>query len=105
MIRHLTLAGSVIAALCMADTANAKDARKKPPEVAAPALPVQDCSAFYNDNAVHGFGWGSGPGTSVGFGTFEGALGRYPDNSFPNWYGQCVEWGHYSSTGSVPRLR
>ncbi len=65
--------------------------------------PVQDCSAFYDDYAVRGWGWGSGPGTSVGFGTFEGALPRYPVNEFPNWYGDCVNWGNYSATGSAAR--
>jgi hypothetical protein len=62
---------------------------------------VQDCSAFYNPYRVRGFGWGSGPGLGVGFGTFEGALPMYPTNEFPNWYGACVNWGHYSSTGTA----
>src|SRR5215216_5923566 len=97
-------ATAMIAAVCLPSVANAADVRARPaPAAAAPAavVAVQDCSAFYDDYARRGFGWGSGPGTSVGFGTFEGALPRYPDNSFPNWYGQCVEWGHYSATGSA----
>src|SRR5262249_6320938 len=55
----------------------------------------------FKGDAGRGWGWGSGPGTSAGFGTFEGALPRYPLNSFPNWYGDCVNWGHYSATGSA----
>jgi len=39
-----------------------------------------------------GFGWSVGPGSTLGFGAFEGALPRYPSNEFPNWYGEC---GHY----------
>ena len=104
MIHRVISAAASITALCLAGSASAADVRAKPgPAVAAPAavIVVQDCSAFYDDYARRGFGWGSGPGTSVGFGTFEGALPRYPDNSFPNWYGQCVEWGHYSATGSA----
>jgi hypothetical protein len=62
---------------------------------------VQDCSAFYDPYHSRGFGWGSGPGLALGFGTFEGALPMYPSNSFPNWYAACVTWGHYSSTGSA----
>jgi hypothetical protein len=62
---------------------------------------VQDCSAFYDPYRIRGFGWGSGPGLGVGFGTFEGALPEYPLNSFPNWYGACVNWGHYSATGTA----
>ena len=62
---------------------------------------VQDCSAFYEPYYIRGFGWGSGPGLGVGFGTFEGAFPQYPSNSFPNWYGACVTWGPYSATGSA----
>jgi hypothetical protein len=104
MIRIAFVTASVAAAL-LAATANAKDVRTKPAAAgvavaAAPAAePVQDCSAFYDDYAVRGWGWGSGP--SVGFGTFEGALPRYPVNEFPNWYGDCVNWGNYSATGSA----
>jgi hypothetical protein len=32
---------------------------------------------------------------------FEGALPRYPYNSFPNWYGACLTWGRYSSSGTA----
>jgi hypothetical protein len=64
-------------------------------------VPVQNCSAFYDDYAVRGFGWGVGPGSGIGFGVFEGALPRYPDNQFPNWYGACLNWGHYHATGSA----
>jgi hypothetical protein len=103
----IVLATASIAAALLAASANAKDVRTKPATAsaavaAAPAAePVQDCSAFYDAYAVHGWGWGSGPGTSAGFGTFEGALPRYPLNSFPNWYGDCVNWGNYSATGSA----
>jgi hypothetical protein len=99
MIRNVILAAASVAAVCAIGDANA--AGKQPVAVAAapvPALPVQDCSAFYSR---YGFQWGSGPGTSVGLGTFEGALPRYVPNSFPNWYGECVNWGHYSATGSA----
>jgi hypothetical protein len=30
------------------------------------------------------------------------ALPRYKKNEFPNWYGSCVNWGHYSSSGTAP---
>ena len=105
MIRIVVVTASV-AAVFLAGTATAKDVRRPPAAgaavAAAPAAEaVQDCSAFYDDYAVRGWGWGSGPGTSAGFGTFEGALPRYPLNSFPNWYGDCVNWGHYSATGSA----
>jgi hypothetical protein len=103
----LALATTSIAVALLAATANAAEVRKKPAAAgaavaAAPAATaIQDCSAFYDDYAVRGWGWGSGPGTSVGFGTFEGALPRYPVNEFPNWYGDCVNWGNYSATGSA----
>ncbi len=70
---------------------------------AAPApVAIADCSAFYDDYRRRGFGWGVGPGSSLGFGAFEGALPRYKKNEFPNWYGSCVNWGHYSASGSAP---
>src|SRR5262245_52866721 len=100
----LVVATAFIAAVCLPGAAPAAGKRAKPAAVRThpPALaPLQDCSAFYDDDAQRGCGWGSGPGNSVGFGTFEGALPRYPQNSFPNWYGICREWGHYSSTGSA----
>ena len=103
MIKTVLATASIAAAL-LAASANAAEVRTKPAAAvaAAPAVePVQDCSAFYDDYAVRGWGWGSGPGTSAGFGTFEGALPRYPVNEFPNWYGDCVNWGHYSATGSA----
>ena len=97
------LATAAIAAALLAAGADAAEVRTKPAAVAAApaAEPVQDCSAFYDDYARRGWGWGSGPGTSVGFGTFEGALPRYPVNEFPNCYGDCVNWGNYSATGSA----
>ena len=93
---------TAVTAICVASAAVAKNARAPAAATvaAAPAAPVQDCSTFYDDYKIRGFGWGSGPGSSVGFGAFEGALPRYPPNSFPNWYGDCVNWGHYSATGS-----
>jgi hypothetical protein len=63
--------------------------------------PVQNCGEFYEPYYIRGFGWGSGPGLGVGFGTFEGALPQYPSNSFPNWYGECLRWGHYIATGTA----
>jgi hypothetical protein len=109
MIKTVLATASIAAAL-LAAGADAAEVRTKPAAggtagaavAAAPAAePVQDCSAFYDDYARRGWGWGSGPGTSVGFGTFEGALPRYPVNEFPNWYGDCVNWGNYSATGSA----
>jgi hypothetical protein len=106
MIR-IALATACIAAALVATTANTAEIRTKPATAGAavPAAPaavaIQDCSAFYDDYARRGWGWGSGPGTSVGFGTFEGALPRYPVNEFPNWYGDCVNWGNYSATGTA----
>jgi hypothetical protein len=72
------------------------------PAAAPAATAIADCSAFYDDYRRRGFGWGVGPGTSIGFGAFEGALPRYKKNEFPNWYGACVNWGHYSASGSAP---
>jgi len=106
MIKTVFATASIVATLLTAGAA-AAEVRTKPAAagaavVAAPAAePVQDCSAFYDDYARRGWGWGSGPETSVGFGTFEGALPRYPVNEFPNWYGDCVNWGNYSATGSA----
>lgn len=99
---------AAVAAFGVAGVAHAASVRTKPVAVAAappPAAalsdPVQDCATFYDDFARRGFGWGSGPGTSVGFGAFEGALPRYPLNEFPNWYGACQNWGRYSATGTA----
>ena len=103
----IVLTTACVAAACLAVTANAAEIRKRAAPtgaavIAAPAIePVQNCSVFYDDYARRGWGWGSGPGTSVGFGTFEGALPRYPLNEFPNWYGDCLNWGHYSATGTA----
>ena len=103
MIRHMVFAAAPIAILCTAAIAHAADV-KAGPAIAAPVVaPVQDCSVFYDDYARRGFTWGSGPGTSIGLGTFEGALPRYPPNSFPNWYGECAQWGHYSASGTARR--
>jgi hypothetical protein len=103
MIQRAPLTSVIVVAVFFVVSARAEAAELK----AAPLLPVptvqrvQDCSAFYEPYRVRGWGWGSGPGLGVGFGTFEGALPMYPTNSFPNWYGECVNWGHYSSTGSA----
>jgi hypothetical protein len=86
--------------------ASAAEVTVRPRVVRSPVVvvvPVQDCSAFYDDYRHRGFGWGSGPGSGLGFRVFEGALPQYPVNSFPNWYGDCLNWGHYSSAGSVRR--
>ena len=103
MNRAIVVATAAIAAVSIASAANAQSKVVKAPE-AAPALAevAQDCSRFYDVYRPHGFTWGVGPGSSVGFGTFEGALPRYPINEFPNWYGHCVNAGHYSTAGSAP---
>lgn len=104
MIRHAVLAAASIGFLCAAGIANAADLRARPgAAVAAPAavVAVEDCSAFYDDYQRRGFTWGSGPGIGLGFGSLEGALPRYPQNEFPNWYGWCRNWGHYSAAGSA----
>jgi len=100
----LVLAIAALVAAGAAGDATAADVRTKAP-AAAPVVvvPVQDCSAFYDDYHQRGFGWGHGPGTGLGFGAFEGALPRYPYNEFPNWYGACVTWGHYSASGTALR--
>jgi len=100
MIRTALVAASSIAAIWLSGLANAAEYPVRRGAAAVVVVkPVQDCSAFYDDY-TRGFGWGSGPGASPGFGAFEGALPRYPANSFPNWYGDCLNWGHYSATGS-----
>jgi hypothetical protein len=106
MNRAFVLATAAIAAVSFTSAVNAKSKTVravKAPEVAiAPVEVAQDCSRFYDVYRPHGFTWGVGPGSSVGFGTFEGALPRYPINEFPNWYGLCVNAGHYSTAGSAP---
>jgi hypothetical protein len=100
---RLVAAAAFVALLGTTAVAHAADVKARPRAVAvAPVVVVQDCSVFYDDLYTRGFAWGSGPG-NIGFGTFEGALPRYPDNSFPNWYGHCTQWGHYSAAGSAPR--
>jgi len=102
MMRHVVLAAAAVGFLGAAGVAAAADRKAKPGAVAGPAvIAVQDCSAFYDDYRERGFTWGSGPGYGLGFGVFEGALPRYPDNEFPNWYGWCQNWGHYSAAGSA----
>jgi hypothetical protein len=112
MIRTAIAAASLVVlslALAAGTTASEAAARKAPvkaaasPASTAPVERVQDCSEFYDPYRSRGFGWGSGPPSNVGFGMFEGALPAYPMNSFPNWYGLCETWGHYSATGSAPR--
>src|SRR5262245_45089420 len=104
MTQKPVIATAAVIAICFGGVADAADApvRKAPAAPAAAAVErVQDCSAFYDPYKARGFGWGSSPALGVGFGAFEGALPRYPSNSFPNWYGACVTWGHYSATGSA----
>ena len=103
MIRQVVLAAAATSFLCAAGIGQAADFKARPGVAAAPplVLPIEDCSVFYDDYRRRGFTWGSGPGTGVGFGVFEGALPRYPDNQFPNWYGLCDTWGHYSAAGSA----
>jgi hypothetical protein len=104
MNRAFVLAAAAIAAVSLTGAASAKGKIAKAPvaAVAAPVEVARDCSRFYDVYRPHGFTWGVGPGSSVGFGTFEGALPRYPINEFPNWYGHCQNWGHYSAAGSAP---
>jgi hypothetical protein len=103
MLRKIFFSVTVI--LCCTGAAKAADKpllKAQPAPAGAPAIVrVQDCSVFYDDYRRRGFGWGVGPGSSIGFGAFEGALPRYPRNEFPNWYGECVNWGHYSASGSA----
>ena len=101
MIRHIVLAAAAVGLLAAAGIAKAADLQRKAPAAAPAVVEVEDCSAFYNDYQVRGFTWGSGPGVGLGFGTFEGALPRYPANEFPNWYGWCKTWGHYSASGTA----
>jgi hypothetical protein len=105
MIRKALTATCIVALAWFAVVARAGAADAPAVFYAAPAAPkvarVQDCSRFYDPYRRRGFGWGSGPGLGVGFGTFEGALPMYPLNEFPNWYGACVTWGHYSATGTA----
>jgi hypothetical protein len=108
MLQKTLVAIGVVTVFSLTSVADATDApARKAAEATAASPPtterVEDCSAFYDPYDSRGFGWGSGPGLGVGFGTFEGALPLYPSNSFPNWYGLCVTWGHYSATGSAPR--
>jgi hypothetical protein len=104
MNRAFVLATAAIAAVSLTGAVNAKGKIVKAPEVVAiaPVEVAQDCSRFYDVYRPHGFTWGVGPGSSLGFGTFEGALPRYPINEFPNWYGHCLNSGHYSAAGSAP---
>jgi hypothetical protein len=101
MMQKTAVAMTAIAVLGLACEASAKGPRPAPVAVAVLPVPGQDCSAFYDDYKQRGWTWGSGPGSPLGFGTFEGALPRYPYNEFPNWYGTCVTWGHYSATGTA----
>jgi hypothetical protein len=104
MIRQLAVSTAAIAAVSLAAIGMAAAADRpvvKAPAAPAPAALIEDCSAFYDDYSVRGFGWGTGPGASLGFGAFEGALPRYPRNEFPNWYGACQNWGAYSASGTA----
>jgi hypothetical protein len=103
MMPKVGFAIAVIAIAGFGGTAAAADKVVKAAPAAAPpaVVRVADCSAFYDDYRRRGFGWGVGPGSSIGFGAFEGALPRYKKNEFPNWYGACVNWGHYSASGSA----
>jgi hypothetical protein len=105
MVRKIVFSTATIVMIGCLGVANAADKpvlKAQPAPAAAPAVVrVQDCGDFYDDYRVRGFGWGVGPGSALGFGALEGALPRYPRNEFPNWYGECVNWGHYSASGSA----
>jgi hypothetical protein len=110
MIRIMIAATTGLSLLILPLAAPLSDAaarNKTAAQAAEPSPPAveraQDCSRFYDPYHSRGFGWGSGPPSNVGFGTFEGALPAYPTNSFPNWYGLCDTWGHYSAAGTAPR--
>src|SRR5262249_254255 len=97
MIRQLAVSAAAIAVAWLVGAGNAGAADRnvtKAPAAPAPAAAalIEDCSAFYDDYRQRGFGWGTGPGASLGFGAFEGALPRYILNEFPNWYGACQNW-------------
>jgi hypothetical protein len=62
---------------------------------------VQDCSVFYEPYRSRTFRRGFVSRRLLGFGAFEGALPQYPLNEFPNWYGLCATWGHYSASGKA----
>lgn len=62
---------------------------------------VEDCSTFYEPHRSRRIPWDFTHGVGLGFGTLEGALPMYPSNSFPNWYGACRTWGHYSASGAA----
>jgi hypothetical protein len=103
--RTLVATGFAILTLSSVGTSNAADkvviARGQAVTSAPRVERAQDCSEFADPYRYRGFGWGSGPDSSLGFGTFEGALPMYAQNTFPNWYGLCRTWGHYVSPGSV----
>jgi hypothetical protein len=89
---------SAFVATANADDAKAAKAAPKPDVFVA--SPIQDCSDFFESYDSRGFGWGSSPAGGVGSGLFEGAMTTYSANSFPDWRGDCSNWGHYSATGS-----
>lgn len=62
---------------------------------------VEDCSTFCEPRRSRRIPWDFTRGVGLGFGTFEGALPMYPSNSFPNWYGACLTWGHYTASGAA----
>lgn len=102
MIRGLSVCAAAIGMMGFACTAQAADIGKAPP--AAPvvvATPIQDCSVYYSDYRRRGFSFGVGPGVGLGFGLMNGALSRYPREGFPDWYGECANWGIYSASGTA----
>ena len=102
-----TLVATVFVVLILSSaigTSNAADnvvIARGQPSSPPQAARLQDCSEFADPYRYRGFGWGSGPDSNLGFGTFEGALPAYAQNTFPNWYGLCRTWGHYVAPGSV----
>lgn len=103
MLRGLSVAVVAIAVMSIAGAAQAADVPGKAPRMApvVVATPIQDCSVFYNDYRRRGFSFGVGPGSGLGFGLMNGAMSRYTREGFPDWYGECANWGIYSASGTA----
>jgi hypothetical protein len=101
MVSKFLLATAAALTISLSGGANAAGLPVKAPPAVAPPVALQDCSAFYDDYQHRGFGWGHGPGSSLGIGGLEGALPRYVYNEFPNWYGLCADWGPYNASSTA----
>lgn len=103
MVHNALLAGGVaaVAYFAVLTTTETAESAVVPSRKIPTVQRVEDCSRFYEPHGRRLPGWSLQHGLGVGFGTFEGALPMYPMNEFPNWYGECVNWGHYSSSGTA----